>query len=271
MLNDVIQLNVYNVIRQVLDVFSLSIIFFYAYKLLKTIRSNIFFIRLVFFFVLYALAFLLNLQALLWILNNTIVIILLGALIIFQPELRVMITRRFFSSTLNVFKKKILLPNFTYIARAINLLKKLNRGAIIILQKNIDIEGLVSNKIALDATISAELLVSIFSHDTILHDGAVIIRHNRIVFANCFLPLELGADIPPQLGSRHRAAVGISQNSDAVVIVLSEETKAITLVYQGQLFYDLPIEKICHYAKLILEDSFVNIELENYLSTEDTQ
>ena len=271
MLSELIQLDIYNVLMQVLDVFSLSLIFFYVYKLLKTIRSNIFLVRLAFFFVLYALAFLLNLQALLWFLNNTIVIVLLGTLIIFQPELRAIITRKFFSNTISIFKKKMTFPDFTHIARSINLLKTLNRGAIIILQKNVDIEGLIPNKVALDATISAELLVSIFSHDTILHDGAVIIKHNRIVFANCFLPLELGIDIPPQLGSRHRAAVGISQNSDAVVIVLSEEKGVITLVYQGQLFYDLSIDKICHYAKLMLEDSFVNIELENYLNIEETK
>lgn len=270
MLNDIIRLNAVDIFRQVLDVLSLSFIFFYVYKVFKTIRSNLLLSRIIVVIAVYALAYLLNLQTLLWVLNNTILVLLLGTLIVFQPELRATITNKFFSSPRQRSRQDIKLPDLNKIKRSIEHLRKLKRGAIIILQNRVAIEGLILNKIHLGAELSTELLTSIFSHDTILHDGAVIIRENKIEYASCFLPIEYNAEMPPHFGSRHRAAIGIAQSSDAAVLVVSEQKGSVTLVHKKQFFYDITVEKACNYAKLILEDALESIELKNYFDIQES-
>ncbi len=266
MLSDLIPANIYDVVRSVIDILSLSLIFFYVFRVLKTMHSSIFLIRFVSVLAVYAIAFLLDLEVLLWVFNNTFLILVLGTIIVFQSELRNSITKKLLSNPINPLKKTVQATDFNLISKSIDYLKSSKRGAIIILEKNISLGELITNKVQVDALLSAELLSSFFSHDTILHDGAVIIRENRVKFANCFLPTDLSTDVPIPLGSRHRAAMGIAKNTDAAVIVLSEQRGSVTLAYKEQLFYDMGVEKACRYAQLILEDNFADIETRDFLA-----
>ncbi len=270
MLSDLIPANIYNVVRSVIDILSLSLIFFYVFRVLKTMRSSLFLVRFLSVLAVYAIAFLLDLEVLLWVFNNTFLILVIGTIIVFQSEFRNSITKRLLSNPISPLKKTVQTTDFNLISKSVDYLKDRTRGAIIILEKDVSLEEIITNKVQIDALLSVEILVSFFSHDTLLHDGAVIIKENRVKFAGCFLPIDLSTDVPYTLGSRHRAAMGIAKNTDAAVIVLSEQRGSVTLAYKERLFYDMGVEKACRYAQLILEDNFADIEMRDFLEPTKT-
>jgi diadenylate cyclase len=117
-------------------------------------------------------------------------------------------------------------------------------GALIALERNLGLHTYIESGIALNAGVSYDLLVSIFLPQSPLHDGAVIVRRNRIAAASCFLPLSLNPLLSAQLGSRHRAAIGVTEESDAVVVVVSEETGSIAVVSGGSVELNLTPEQL---------------------------
>ena len=117
-------------------------------------------------------------------------------------------------------------------------------GALILIEQEVPLGDLERTGIPIDAIISSQLLINIFEHNTPLHDGAVIVRRNRVAAATCFLPLTDSEDISMELGTRHRAAIGASEVSDAYVIVVSEETGAISMARGGVLYRDLTQEQL---------------------------
>jgi diadenylate cyclase len=122
---------------------------------------------------------------------------------------------------------------------ACEVLSHMKRGALIVFSRNVGLKEVIDKGIRLDAILSPSLLVSIFAHDNPLHDGAAVIQEGKIAAAACFLPLSDQQDIKKSFGSRHRAALGITEESDAVVIVVSEETGALSLAYDSKLYYGL--------------------------------
>ena len=116
---------------------------------------------------------------------------------------------------------------------------KVKTGALIVLEKDVLLNEYERTGIPLDSVVSSQLLVNIFEHNTPLHDGAVFIRNNRIVAATCYLPLSDNMELSKELGTRHRAAVGISEVSDSLTIVVSEETGSVSLARDGKLMRDL--------------------------------
>ncbi|MCL2319353.1 MAG: DNA integrity scanning protein DisA nucleotide-binding domain protein, partial [Treponema sp.] len=117
------------------------------------------------------------------------------------------------------------------------------RGMLVVFSRRVNIKNIIETGTRLNADISFSLIVKVFEFDTPLHDGAMVIQNNRIVAAGCFLPLSEQQDIKKSFGTRHRAALGISEQSDVVVLVVSEETGAISLAFDGRIYYDLsPIE-----------------------------
>ena len=117
-------------------------------------------------------------------------------------------------------------------------------GALILLEQDVPLGDLERTGIPIDAIVSSQLLINIFEHNTPLHDGAVIIRNNRVAAATCFLPLTESNDISMELGTRHRAAIGASEVSDAYVIVVSEETGAISMAQGGTLYRDVTVDSL---------------------------
>ena len=222
MLETLIGSDILQYIRIGLDIGLLSILFYIIYRLFRVVKIPLLFRQIGLIVFTYIIATLLNLEAVLWVLQNILGWVVIGGIVIFQSELRALVFRsdyiRFFRGT----KKKHDVPNLSVITDAILYLQKYRRGALLVFQRNVELEHIVESTVKLDAALSAELIQTIFSHDTVLHDGAIIIQGNIISHAGCFLPINKSSGVY-DLGSRHRAALGLSQNSDAIILVLSEE------------------------------------------------
>lgn len=225
-------------ISSVMDILVVSYIFYKAYMLIKETRAEQLLKGIIFIILLIPVSTFFNLTMLSWILTKTLTIGLLSFIIIFQPEIR----RALEHLGRSAFNDKHILEDeetmervVTEIVNSIDNLSKSRTGAIIIIEQLTGLGDIVNTGTKLDAVVSSALLENIFVVNTPLHDGATIIRNDRIVSAGCFLPLTNNTDINKKLGTRHRAAIGISENSDALIIVVSEETGTISLAVNGIL------------------------------------
>lgn len=169
-----------------------------------------------------------------WALSNLLAVWLLLVIILFQPELRralASVGRR--GSLLRAFWRYQEAHMIDEVVRAVTALAAKKVGAIIVLERDSRLSDIIDSGTPVDAVVSRRLLESIFYPYSPLHDGAVILSQDRIVAAACFLPLSINADLPRDLGTRHRAAVGVTEESDAIAVVVSEETGTISLVEGG--------------------------------------
>ena len=190
------------------------------------------------------LAWIFQLSAILWITQRLASIALLALVIIFQPELRRALEslggRSFFRSIFpfeagHDVKERFSDTVINEIIRAVNEMSEVRTGALIVIEQNIFLTEYVETGIALDSRISSQLLINIFEHNTPLHDGAVIMRDERILAATCYLPLSENDSISKKYGTRHRAGLGISEVSDAFTIIVSEETGRVSYSFMGRL------------------------------------
>lgn len=179
--------------------------------------------------------------------------VVIAVVILFQPEIRRALAqmgeRRFFRSLSPVESSKFI----EEIVKASVSMANKRIGALIVLERETDLATIVEMGTELDARVSKEVLTSIFLPYSPIHDGAAIIRNGRIVSAGCFLPLTLSTTVAKTLGTRHRAAVGLTEETDAVVVVVSEETGEISVVRHGQIEQDLDAPKL----RKIISDLFV--------------
>ncbi|QUI21575.1 TIGR00159 family protein [Vallitalea pronyensis] len=227
------------------DVIEMCLIAFAIYQLLKWIRGTrawTLFKGMIIIFIVFFLASVLKLHTILWVFRNTINVGIIALVIVFQPELRSALEqlgRRDFVSTFMIFdddnKERITLQSIEELIKAINQMSKYKTGALIVIEREVGLGEYERTGIPIHADISSELLINIFEHNTPLHDGAVIIRHNQIVAATCYLPLSDNMSLSKELGTRHRAAVGITEVSDSVVIIISEETGKISMAMGGNI------------------------------------
>ena len=183
----------------------------------------------------------------------------IGIIVIFQPEIRRGLERlgrvSLFSDSENSEREqqeKLVKE----LDKAIQYMSKRRIGALITLEQKTGLEEYVETGIKLDALVTGELLINIFIPNTPLHDGAVIIKNNRVQVASAYLPLSDNAMIPKSLGTRHRAAVGISEVTDAITVVVSEETGGVTITRNGQFMVDLSQQEYLKYlrAELVTEE-----------------
>ena len=200
----------------------------------------------------YIVAYILDMSVILWVFDKTIGLGITALLIVFQPELRKALEelgqKKIVSSILPFDENKDRNIRFTdrtvnEIVRATSELAKAKTGALIIMEKDIILSEYERTGIIIDSAISSQLLINIFEHNTPLHDGAVIVRGDRIVAATCYLPLsdnmELSKQLSKDLGTRHRAAVGISEVSDSLTVIVSEETGMISVAVGGKLLRNI--------------------------------
>lgn len=199
------------------------------------------------------ISYVFQLNTIFWIFKNTISVGIIAVIVLFQPELRRALEelgrRNIISDVLirddkGVKKERVNDNTIQEIISAAMDMSKNKTGALIVVEHNVALGEYESTGINVDATISKQLLVNIFEHNTPLHDGAVIIRNNRIVAATCYLPLTGRQDLNKDLGTRHRAAVGISEVSDSMTVVVSEENGAISVASAGTLYTNLDSESL---------------------------
>jgi diadenylate cyclase len=226
---------------QVIDVLIVALIFYLAFLAIRGTRAVqlLWGVGLV-LFVLVTVSSFFQLTSLNWLIKNSIPALLVGIPVIFQPELRRIFERlgRAGGMVALPFTSENGDPELSTIdeiARACARLAERRHGALIILERNTGLQDYVDTGVRLDALISAEMLVTVFFPNTPLHDGAVIVRGNHVCAASCILPLAEAIPDYPKLGTRHRAAVGITEDTDALAIVVSEQTGTISLGQGGRL------------------------------------
>ena len=180
-------------------------------------------------------AWVFQLTTILWISQKIASVALIALVIIFQPELRKALDslgqRNYNAQEIVRFSDAII----NEIIRAVNEMAEVRTGALIVIEQNIRLDEFINTGIEMDSLISSQLLVNIFEHNTPLHDGAVIMRGERLVAATCYLPLSENVSISKKYGTRHRAALGISEMSDSFTIIVSEETGRVSYAYMGEL------------------------------------
>ncbi len=190
---------------------------------------------------LWVMAGILQLNTLSWLFEKLWMLGLFSIVVIFQPEIRRAIAR--LGEKTKVIKISSLEEKtIERIVRACRFMSDRQIGALLVIERNQNVEDVIEGCVYIDATVSVELLITIFYPMTPLHDGAVIIRGERIAFASCVLPLSKNPELPKKYGTRHRAALGISEESDAVAVVVSEETGEISLAVEGKLERNLDPE-----------------------------
>lgn len=198
------------------------------------------------------LAMIFQFNTILWIFKNTISVGVIAVIIIFQPEFRRALEqlgrRNFISGIFNAedTKNSMKLEKKTMgeIAKASYSMGEEKTGALIVIEQDVKLGEYERTGIHLDAVVTSQLLINIFEHNTPLHDGAVLVRGSRIVSATCYLPLSDNLDISKSLGTRHRAAIGISEVSDSITIIVSEETGAVSLACNGILYRNLSKDQL---------------------------
>lgn len=183
-----------------------------------------------------------ELKTISWILSHLFQISIIGFLIIFQPELRRGLTRIGQSPLFKMFLKEEKLVD--EITRAVLGMSKNKIGALIAIEKEMSLKPYVESGIALDGMLTAELLTTIFMPNTPFHDGGVVIQASRVVAVGCLFPLSQSQKLSKTLGTRHRAGLGLSEETDALVIVASEETGIISLMQQGKITRDIEEEDL---------------------------
>lgn len=226
----------------VVDLLDILIVAFFIYQLLLIFRGT----RAAQILVVLAILYLtshaslsIGLLTVNWILQSLLGVWVLMMVIIFQPELRRALVSFGQRNFLRVFSRGEEVHMIDELARSAVSLASKRTGAIIVLERETKLDSYVEPGINLDAVISRRLLESIFFPYSPLHDGAVIVNNGRIVAASCFLPLSLSPEVSKDLGTRHRAAIGITEETDAVAVVVSEETGTISLAYGGKIERDL--------------------------------
>ena len=198
-------------------------------------------------------AYLLNLKTILWIAGKTISVGIIALVIIFQPELRRALEQlgrkrfmlRFFNFGDNSDKdERFSVKTADEIVDACYKMGAVKTGALIVIEQDIVLEEYIKTGIPVDGIVTSQLLINIFEHNTPLHDGAVIIRGNRVVAATCYLPLTDNVNLSKALGTRHRAGVGISEATDSLPIIVSEETGKVSVAFGGELIHDIDSDSL---------------------------
>lgn len=246
-------------IIDILDILIIAFLFYHVLAWVKGTRAWMLFkgIAVILVFILVAAIFQMN--TILWLAGNTVNVALTALVIIFQPELRKALEqlgRKKFVSI--VFDFGTLQDNGRFSDKTIQELTKasfemgkVKTGALIVIEQDIVLTEYERTGIELDSILTSQLLINIFEKNTPLHDGAIIVRGDRVVAATCYLPLSDSMFISKELGTRHRAAIGISEVSDALTIIVSEETGAVSIAKGGEIYRELTPETLREHLKLI--------------------
>ncbi len=225
-------------ISSIIDILIVAYLIYRMYKLIIETRAELLLRGIVLILLLIPISYIFNLTMVYTIISKTITIGVLTLVIIFQPEIRRMlehIGRSAFSDRRVLRDADILTKVVNDIVTAMDNLAQTKTGALIVIEQDTGLGDISESGIKIDALVSTSLLENIFVPNTPLHDGATIIRGDRIMSSGCVLPLTTNKDISKKLGTRHRAALGLSEVSDSLVLIVSEETGTISLALNGKL------------------------------------
>ena len=234
-------------VTDVIEIVIIAILIYYIMDWFKKTRAWTLIKGILVLLLFTGIAMLFQFNTILWIFKNTISVGVIAVMIIFQPEFRralEQLGRKNFIFSLfstddtksgRMLDRKVL----NEITKAVFAMAEVKTGALIVIEQDVKLGDYERTGIVIDAEVTSQLLINIFEHNTPLHDGAVLIRDNRIVSATCYLPLSDNLDINKSLGTRHRAGIGVSEVSDSITVIVSEETGGVSLAYNGMLYRGL--------------------------------
>ena len=228
-----------------LDILIVSILVYELLKLIRGTRAVQMAVGIASIAGLYYLSTGLQLETLNWLIRNIIGYVVFAAIVLLQADIRRALVHLGRARVFRRFDRKIADDDAVEeLVVATTSLSSKKTGAIIVIERSIGLRNYIESGISLDATLTYDLLVSIFQSTSPLHDGAVIVQGDRIAAAACFLPLTINPRLNRELGSRHRAAIGVTEENDAVAIVVSEESGKISVVEDGNLEHDIDGERL---------------------------
>jgi len=231
------------------DIIDVAIVSFIIYQLIMIVRGTraVQLLKGIFILVVtWAISTWFNLYTLKWLMNQIFTFGIISVMIIFQPELRRALEQL---GRGKIFQRSAMLSRdvtdqIGEVIKAVNHLARKKIGALIVFERETGLTEYIESGTMLEARISSELLINLFTPNTPLHDGAVVIRGSQVAAAGCYLPLSENPFISKELGTRHRAAIGMSEVSDAICVVVSEETGQISLAINGQIVRDIKEESL---------------------------
>jgi len=242
-------------IFDVLDILVISFLLYKLYFFMKGSRAVQMFFGLIFILILSVLVQIMNMSGMTWIFQSLRTIWLVAFVVLFQPELRRMLTHLGQTRVMQWFVKVGRSKSIDEVIAACMELTKRRYGALIVLTRDTGIKAIIDTGLKIQADVSSELIVSVFNPRSPLHDGAIVIQNDIIEAAKCILPLSQNPNLEPYFGMRHRAALGLSEESDAVCIIVSEESGAISIAIGGIIQKNLDYESL----RATLNEAF-NIE-----------
>ncbi len=237
----------------VIEILIIAVMIYYLLLWVKNTKAWMMMRGIIVLLVFFAIANFLHMNTILFLARNVASVIVIAAIIIFRPELRRAIEKLGERSIIHQFlaigggdseQERFSDKVLSDIVRASLEMGRKKIGALMVIEKNIRLSEYERTGIPMDSLISSQLLINIFNHNTPLHDGAVLMRGDRIAAATCYLPLSDNPDLSKALGTRHRAGVGISEVSDALVIICSEETGGISIAKEGVLHNNVTEEEL---------------------------
>lgn len=235
-------------IKDIIDILIVSYVIYQLILLVRGTRAIQLLKGIVVVVLAWALSIWFNLNTLQWMMNQMFTFGVLAVIIIFQPELRRALEQlgrgKLFRGSSSSDEEHDVTSRISHILKAVNHLSKRKIGALIVFERETGLNDYLESGIPLEAQITSELLINIFIPNTPLHDGAVIIRKHQIMAAGCYLPLSENPFISKELGTRHRAAIGMSEVCDAICVVVSEETGQVSLAINGQIVRDIKEESL---------------------------
>lgn len=227
----------------VVEILIISFLFYHILLWIKSTRAWNLFKGIVVILIFVVIAAFFQMSTILWIAENTLNVGLIALVVIFQPELRKALEnlgdKNIINKLFNLNKaevKKFSDHTIDELVKAVYAMGKVKTGALIVIEDEILLNEYIRTGIDVDALVSSQLLINIFEKNTPLHDGAIIMRGDRVVSATCYLPLSDSLSLSKDLGTRHRAAVGISEVSDSLTIIVSEETGSVSIALRGQIY-----------------------------------
>lgn len=234
----------------VLDILDIVVVAYFLYRLhlmMKNTRAATLAKGLLVLLVFMIICRYLNLHVISWLLEKSMTVILVALPVVFQPELRRALEQigrgKLFHKTSELDEQEFE-DMLDSVAHATKIMSKNKVGALMVFERSTGLEDRIETGVAVDGIVSSGLIQNIFVKDTPLHDGAVIIRGKRIIAACCLLPLTENRNLSQELGTRHRAAIGLSEQSDAIVLVVSEETGAVSIARNGELMRYLTVDDV---------------------------
>lgn len=232
--------------RDLVDILIVGLVIYYLLLLIRGTRAVQMVMGLLLAVGAYYVARLLQLVTLETILENFFIFLPFAVIVLFQHEIRRALAKFGRNALWGKTGSAEVESAFNEVVLAATALARRRTGALIVIERAVGLRNYIENGIELDSRLSFDLLINVFHPDTPLHDGAVIVQQDRIAAAACFLPLTLNPELSKDLGTRHRAALGITEESDALAVIVSEETGKISLAYDGQLLRGLDAQSLRH-------------------------